>query len=82
MVLIPQINESLLNISSQGGLTYLEAKEYVTIQSCHAAMAQVNFWMYVLGVLFLIAWFLFCYTLYRYIKLKKLYNSMHDYTKP
>ena len=66
-----EINMSLLNISSDGGLTFMQAQEYVTITSCKAAMSQTTFWMYVYGVLFLASWVLFCYFLFKYLKEKR-----------
>jgi len=62
------LQPELLNTSFIGGLNHLQAKEYVTIQSCKAAMSQTQFWMYGYAVLFLIAWVAFCYLLYKSFK--------------
>ena len=65
------INWSLMNVSDTGGFTPLESVKYVTIDSCKSYVAQTEFWMYLLGFLFLASWICFCYTLYRYYKIKK-----------
>jgi len=62
------LQPELLNISSTGGMNFLQAKEYVTITSCKAAMAQTQFWMYLYGVLFLLTWLVLCYFIYKYYK--------------
>ena len=54
MSLVFQLNESLLNVSTTGGgMNPFEAKYYVTITSCRAAFQQLEFWIIILGLLFL-----------------------------
>ena len=62
----------MLNMSETGGLTYQESLQYVTIESCKAVMEQTAFWMYLLGILFLLSWIAFCYVLMLYLKQKRL----------
>ena len=69
--MFPQFNETALNISSVGGLTPFEAKQYVTIESCKFAFAQANFWVVILGVLLIILTGITAYLLKFYLKNRK-----------
>ena len=59
-------NESLLNISQSGGFTLDQAKLYVTIESCKVYVAQTTFFMYLNGLLFLIAIIVIAYLIKKY----------------
>ena len=70
MVNFTLIDESMLNTTTH--ITNLQqASEYVTIKSCKIAMAQTSFWMWTLGILFILSWIAFCYLLHKHLKLKK-----------
>jgi len=61
-------NESVLNMTNM--IDFQNSVDYVTVISCKTAMAQTEFWMYTLGVLFLVSWVCFCYVLKKYLKIK------------
>lgn len=59
----------LLNTTSI--LDYQSSFEYVSIESCKAYVHNTAVWVWIMGLLFLLAWVCFCWLLYRYRKKTK-----------